>query len=66
MNNLFLTLFLIINALFWGLASHKQHCSLIPMKNCPPHWLHIGIGILCFLGAIYVEQKKYIDYISSS
>ena len=55
-----LTLFFIINALFWGLAAHKQHCylaSLFGMNKCPPHWIHVYVmGLGSFIIALYLKQ----------
>lgn len=62
-----ITIFFIINAIFWGLASHAQHCSiadkLIPGKPCPPHWIHLLIGIISFIIAVSIQQWEYIQYI---
>ena len=53
-------LFFLVNALFWGLATHKQHCnlaSMIGMKTCPPHWIHVYImGLGSFIVALYLRQ----------
>ena len=55
-----LVLFLLVNALFWGLASHKQHCNVASkfgMKKCPPHWIHVYImGLGSFVLALYLVQ----------
>lgn len=61
-----LVAFLLVNALFWGLASHSQHCSFVEMfgmsrSNCPPHYVHLTMGVLFYLGAVYVQQKDYLD-----
>ena len=61
MNKLFLVIFFVINALFWGLGTHQQHCALVPMKPCPPHWVHLLMGLLSFMAAVYVKQKPYLD-----
>ena len=55
-------LFLVVMAIFWGLAPHSMHCALVPGANCAPHWVHISIGIVCFLLAIYVAQMGYIQF----
>ena len=53
-------LFLVANALFWGLATHSQHCSLasaLGVKSCPPHWVHVYVmGLGSFLLALYLRQ----------
>ena len=55
-----ITLFFVINALFWGLATHKQHCnlaSLFGMNKCPPHWIHVYVmGLGSFIIALYLKQ----------
>lgn len=61
-------LFFVSNALFWSLAHHDQHCALsalIGLSKCPPHWVHILIGVLCFFIAIYIAQKPYIKHLLS-
>lgn len=55
--------FLVVNAVFWGLFSHGTHCeaaALAGIKVCPPHWMHIGLGIGSFLGAVAVAQWDYL------
>ena len=53
---------LILNSLFWGLASHKQHCALASkfgIKKCPPHWVHVYVmGLGSFFLALVVSQGK--------
>lgn len=57
-----LVLLLIANALFWGLASHHQHCALASkfgMKKCPPHWIHVYVmGLGSFVLALFLSQGK--------
>lgn len=51
--------FFAVNALFWGLFPHREHCRLAAafgIKKCPSHWLHIGIGIISFLIAVVIAQ----------
>ncbi len=50
--------FLIINALFWGLFEHTSHCQVMSYvtDKCLPHYIHLIIGIVCFIGAIYLKQ----------
>ena len=56
---------LLVNALFWGLAEHSQHCSLLNAvgmgANCPPHYVHLMMGLAFFCATIYVQQKSYFD-----
>ena len=64
MNCVLLT-FLIVNAVIWGLFSHKAHCQvvdevskLIKMKiECPEHKVHLLIGLISYVAAVYVAQK---------
>lgn len=58
-----LVLFFLINALFWGLASHKNHCNLANMllgakpSQCPPHWFHVYVmGLGSFIITLYLVQ----------
>ena len=58
-----ITTFFVINAIFWGLAGHGKHCalaSIFGMTTCPPHYIHISMGIVSFLIAVYIQQRKYI------
>lgn len=64
-----IVIFLLINAIFWGLFSHESHCNLVSMmgvNTCPPHYVHLLMGLGFFIAAIYVKQKAYIDYLSSN
>ena len=57
-------LFFVLNALFWGLANHSQHCSLASMfgmTTCPPHYIHLLMGIVSFVVAVYIQQRDYIN-----
>ena len=43
------TAFCVVNGLFWGFASHEQHCNLASsfgVSKCPPHWVHVWIMAL--------------------
>ena len=57
-----LVLFFLVNAIFWGLASHKQHCkvaSMMGVKKCPPHCIHVYVMVLgSFLVTLYLVQGK--------
>lgn len=58
-------LFLLLNALFWGLFTHKTHCQFVSyfgITNCPPHWIHVFVmGLGSFILALFVQQ----DYIKN-
>ena len=59
-----IVLFFVINGLFWGLASHSQHCNLASvfgMVKCPPHYIHLLMGVVSFVIAVYVQQRDYIN-----
>ena len=62
MFNSILIVFFIANALFWGFASHRQHCgvaALISANKCAPHWIHVYVmGLGSFLLALVVSQGK--------
>ena len=52
---------LLLNALFWGLFTHKSHCdfaSNFGIKNCPPHWVHVFVmGLGSFILALLIQQE---------
>ena len=54
------TLFCLLNVLFWGFFSHSQHCKLasnLGIKKCPPHWVHVYVmAPLFLLLALYSHQ----------
>ena len=57
-------LLLVINAIFWGMGSHAQHCQLAGLFGstfCPPHWVHLLIGVVSFLSAVYISQYEYVN-----
>lgn len=57
-----LVILFLINGLFWSLASHGEHCSLVGyfnIKKCPSHGIHITIGIVSLLIAIIIKQRSY-------
>ena len=60
-----LILLFVIMAIFWGLAPHSLHCGLVPGAACAPHWVHITIGIICFLIAVCIAQKGYLQFMMS-
>lgn len=56
---LLVVVFLSINALFWGLFPHHVHCRFaasLGVTKCPSHWIHITMGVGCFLVAVLVAQ----------
>ncbi len=57
-----LVVFLVINALFWGLMSHKVHCDFVTMftNTCPSHTVHLFMGLIAFVLAVVVAQYDYI------
>jgi len=53
------TLFLLVNAIFWGLFPHSQHCAFVTKlgaPSCPSHTIHILMGIGSFLAAVVNQQ----------
>jgi hypothetical protein len=57
--------FLVANACYWGLAGHGMHCSLLPDGvACPPHYVHLLMGLGFFIAAIVVAQWDYIKYLA--
>jgi hypothetical protein len=65
MMKMLLVVFLLANALFWGLATHSQHCAVAALfgmgSNCPPHYVHLMTGLAFFCAAVYTQQKAYFD-----
>jgi hypothetical protein len=56
-------LILIINAIFWSLFKHSDHCKFIKLfgiNKCPSHLIHISFGIICFVLAVIIKQRNYI------
>ena len=59
----FIIIFLIINAIFWGLAPHETHCKAVAslgIQDCPPHWTHLAPGLACFAAAVAIQQRDYL------
>ena len=57
-----LVILLLINGLFWSLATHYEHCALgsfYNIKKCLSHGTHITIGIVSLLVAIIIKQRDY-------
>lgn len=58
--------FLSINAIFWGLFRHDTHCQVAKqfgVKKCPPHYVHLLLGVACFLIAVVLKHYEYISSI---
>ena len=61
--------FLILNALFWSFFPHNAHCKFLFDLNkvfgssltCPQHWVHLVMGLLFYLAALYYSQMEYIN-----
>jgi hypothetical protein len=59
----FLVAFFVLNAIFWGLFSHEAHCSLLAKVSkmaCPPHHVHLLMGVISFIAAVVIRQKEYL------
>ncbi len=55
---------LVILAIFWGLFPHSLHCSMlqnIGVTECPSHVVHITMGLIFFVVAIFVRQGNFFD-----
>ena len=52
--------FLAINAIFWGLFPHSDHCAVASVftNSCLPHSVHVSIGVICFMLAVMIAQPK--------
>ncbi len=69
MKTLILTLF-IANALFWGLFPHNAHCLFLENVNkslktniqCPPHHVHLLMGIFFYLASVYISQRNTKEF----
>tara|TARA_B100000902_G_C27263841_1_gene892350 strand:+ start:764 stop:1003 length:240 start_codon:yes stop_codon:yes gene_type:complete len=67
--NILLTFF-IANSIFWGLFSHKAHCTIVSYFNellklnikCPTHGIHILMGVFFYVGSIYLAQKDVPEF----
>lgn len=60
----FFIIILLINGLFWSLATHKQHCDLgkmLNIKSCFNHGVHLTIGVISLLMAIALKQRDYLS-----
>ena len=57
--------FFAFNALFWGLFPHDAHCKVASTFKimCPPHWVHLTMGVLSFIIAVLIAQWSYIKYL---
>ena len=63
MMKMLLVVFLLANALFWGLATHSQHCAVASLFSvpCPPHIVHLMSSLAFFGAAVYAQQKGHFD-----
>jgi len=55
--------FLIANAIFWGLFPHVAHCKIVAklgITECPPHWIHLLLGLIAYLTAVWLKNSTYI------
>lgn len=61
--------FLITNALFWGLFPHSYHCELVSVISelvsvdieCPEHKIHLLMGLLFYIASVYFVQKDSLE-----
>ena len=57
-----LIVFFAINAIFWSLFPHHVHCDLVTKftPTCPPHKVHLVMGIISFVIAFVIAQYDYL------
>ena len=56
--------FLVVNALFWGLFPHNNHCKMgswLGFENCPSHYTQLIIGVFFYILSILTAQQTYIQ-----
>ena len=60
-----LIIFFAINAIFWSLFPHSIHCKIINVvvDVCPPHNVHLIIGLVSFLIAFFIAQYDFLKTI---
>ena len=61
-----ITSLLAVNALFWGLFPHSDHCQMatwLGMKTCPSHYIHLGLGLIFYISAVLTAQQSYIQHL---
>ena len=60
--SILLTIYFAILAIFWGLLPYSVHCSVmsnIGIKECPSNIIHVAMGIIFFIVAIYIRQGNF-------
>lgn len=56
-------LLLLSQAIFWGLFPHRAHCAVaaaLGAPSCPPHVVHLAIGVAFFALAVAVAHWGYL------
>ena len=59
-----LTSVFVMLAIFWGLFPHSLHCAVLKnvgITECPSHVLHVTLGLIFFVVAIYVRQGNFFN-----
>jgi len=53
----------LLNALFWGLGSHSDHCNIAKKigVKCISHNYHLMIGIMFFLVTVVLVHRKHLS-----
>jgi len=62
-------LLLLVNGIFWGLFPHSFHCQVLSKFTnvaCPPHIIHMIIGIISFVAAVILSQDEYVAELTES
>ena len=62
--SILLTIYFTMLAIFWGLFPYSVQCSImsnISTKECPSHIVHVAMGIMFFIVAIYIRQGNFFN-----
>jgi hypothetical protein len=57
------TALFLVNALFWGLGSHSQHCEIAKIFGikCIQHNYHLTMGVVFFLATVTLVHRKHLS-----
>lgn len=52
-----------VNALFWSLAPHTQHCKVAKQigVKCIEHNYHLMMGVVFFLATVTLVHRKHLS-----
>jgi len=53
----------LVNALFWGLGNHRQHCDLAKRVGvkCVSHNYHMMMGVVFFLATMTLVHRHHLS-----